>query len=605
MRPNSNHKSATASLVSSARSRNHLAVDNMDDLLSQRSQASMSQFNGSEEGMSNRSFGTDPSMTINRRRSLGRSGSAKSSLTGFRGSVNRHQNFSSDEQTGNVGLVNHRVVNRHSAGRTYRYTDSLAEVGSSTSSISISPSAAGVLNTRRIIASPRTGQRVVFSDDKSSDGEQDDGSPTQSRSGLLACLGCFNGPRRRSNGGFERMDGAPRRDTGIVQSPGGIENSPTNSSLITDPYCRSAAKLLSTMSERLEVEALDVLDRKLVFLLHAALSGDPILTESEYTDADQWIDWIELGYSSSSLDAFERDINRHGSQGMGLIFQIFFALEYTESARLCSLVIRNVHFDPSALFGLFAVNCAKWSRDVITVALRKHDESSKSATASVPVLFSSSEKVDFKSFTAVIEWWMSRGAWGSLSGVERQFGEPTESVRNNYESFEDNNSVRSVLSSNDGSLNSRPRYRSSVGSSMSSKNSVTSPRMRVQSRLPEIDINDPEDWRLLKETLTVGSVYYTYCVVAFTKFWLEKDLISVDSDTARERLNNAYLEKEFVSKLKLSPNMPLPELVKKIEKLITRVRQLWKASGWKKNDLLGVKNTPNSSRVGLSDDDHE
>jgi hypothetical protein len=94
-------------------------------------------------------------------------------------------------------------------------------------------------------------------------------------------------------------------------------------------------------------------------------------------------------------------------------------------------------------------------------------------------------------------------------------------------------------------------------------------------------------------------------VVAFTKFWLDKDLISVDSDTARERLNNAYLEKEFVSKLKVSPNMPLPELVKKIEKLITRVRQLWKASGWKKHDLLGVKNTPNSSRFGLSDDDED
>ena len=80
---------------------------------------------------------------------------------------------------------------------------------------------------------------------------------------------------------------------------------------------------------------------------------------------------------------------------------------------------------------------------------------------------------------------------------------------------------------------------------------------------------------------------YTFCVLSFVKFWLQKDLMSVDAEVARERLTNAYLESAFVSKLQLTPTTSVGALIKNIQHVKARVDQLWKSSGWTRKDLLG------------------
>jgi hypothetical protein len=574
-----------------------MAFDNMDDIISQRSQASMSGYNGSEAGLSSHSFATDPSLTIRRRRS---GHSKSSSLLVMRGTRNATIS-SEDEVDGNIGLVNHRIVRRHSAQISNNYTESLEEGGSSTSSVSLGQSSIleNRFNHQRSVDPNITPKnRVPLAIDDS--GSDDDLSSPNRNRGLLSCLGCFNGQTRtrRSSGGFERME-----NTRIISSPGGVENSPANNSVMNDPVCRFVGKALVTFSERLEIEANDALDKRLILLLFSALSGEPILTENEYAEIDEWIDWLDLGYSSSSLDSFERDVNRHGSQGLGLLYQIFFALEYTEIARLCCLIIRNVHLDPPALFGLFAINCAKWTRDVVIASMRKFD--SETTTAPPPIL-TSTNRVEqrFASFLQVVDWWVSRGAWGGgISSIEQRFGETSDSIRNNYESLEDNNSARSfIVSSSSASSLKNQQILGSYPATISSVASIKN--FRVRSRIADIDINISEDWELLRQSLILGGVYYSYCVISFANFWLEKDLLSVDSDTARERLNNAYLDKEFVSKLSLNPTASVSDIVKKIDKVSEKLNARWRASGWRKQDLLSRK-TPNSSRIDFSDDDDE
>ena len=524
---------------------------------------------------------------------------------------------SDDEMHGHVGLVNMRIVRRHSSTVDPRRqkSDSLLEGGSSTSSISVAQAA--IIENRLTGARPvsvvprKSGVTQEVSDTPMVDEEEEDASPSQSRGGILSCLGCFNGPKaRRTSGGFERLSGA---------QPAG----PTASALaipMRNIHCEAVQKILMLMSERVEIETLDPLDQRVVFLLFSALSGEPLLNEAEYPECDDWVDWLQLGYSSSPVDAFERDVNRHGSQSMGLLFQLFFAIEFTETARLCAVIIRNVHFDPSALFGLFAINCCKWSRDVVISAMRSFDASTKSGASEleVPPLFTSAAKIEgrFKNFTTILDWWISSGAWGRLDTVEFPSHDSADSVgRHTYENFEEESSRSSI--SSDG-MPEVVKRRVTLGTAAllqkSSSNGVGRPRAEssVDSerpplencRIAEIDLSDPADLALLNQTMIVGGVYYTYCVLAFTKFWLEKDLISVDTDVARERLNNAYLDKEFVSKLKLSPSVQLPDLVKKVGKLQLRVHQLWKASGWKEHDLLMKSRlTPTHSPISESDEE--
>lgn len=331
----------------------------------------------------------------------------------------------------------------------------------------------------------------------------------------------------------------------------------------TNLFCKSVEKYLNLLSERTEIDVVDAGDQRVVFLLYSALSGEPLLNPSEYPDCDEWQDWLILGFSSHSLDAFERDINRHGSQAMGLLFHLFFSLEFTQLAQICCVIIRNIHLDPPSLYGLFAVNCSKWTRDVILAALHRFQERPQDET-DVPLLFHGGEEKKFKTFITVMDSWISRGAWGSMETVENRFSDSPRKF-GRYKSFlpeeeeqEDDDEVNAASSSavlfSDGSAN----------------------------RIERVD-----DLALLRRTVLVGSVYYTYTMLSFAKFWLQKDLISVDSEAARERLNNAYLDREFVSKLKLSASMPLAELLRTIDKLSARVLSLWKSSGWRKEDLVG------------------
>jgi hypothetical protein len=198
-----------------------------------------------------------------------------------------------------------------------------------------------------------------------------------------------------------------------------------------------------------------------------------------------------------------------------------------------------------------------------------HKYDSKETIGPPPILHSGEKQ--FKTFSAIAEWWVSRGVWGNVDVIEKQFGESADSVGNNYESLDDH-SVGSF------SLDSL-KHPAPVASSVSGSASIP----RVKSKLADIDLN--QDWNIVEQTLILGGVYYTYCVILFAKFWLDKGLISVDSDTARERLNNAYLDKEFVGKLSIDPNSALPDLLKKIHKLSDKLNAAWKASGWTKQEL--------------------
>ena len=428
------------------------AFDNMDEILTQRSQASMS-----DGGRSLRSL--DASL---------------------------RQRSSPSEV---AGLMSGRVVRRHSKPKE----TSIMEDASSSSSVS------------EDLFDSRTNNFQPINDN----------SPQASRPGFLGCLGCFRTQSPR---------GRPTRGECI----------PSNS------FCATVFQTLLLLSEDTEIETENFNDKRIVFLLFSALSGEPLLAPDEYSECDEWIDWLTLGYSSDPLDAFERDINRHGSQSLGLFLSLFFALQYTESARLCHLVIRNVNFDPSALFGLFAVNCAKWTRDVMMDALLEYKG------AGVPEVF----KPQIPNPTCeVFDWWTDRG--GNIDAVEARFAPKMSSA---YDSFQDDEDMpseqpRNVKKSNSHKKDSRFR------------------------RVP------PE----MREILTIAGLYYSNCVLSFARFWLEKDLIGCNADVARERLNNAYLDREFVSKLRFSFNT---DLARRNDGLVLRLETMWATSGWKKSDLV-------------------
>lgn len=529
--------------------RNVLVFENMDEILSQRSQESFAE-------------SEDRSMTIPRRLSNNnqRTLSARSSISWSRqqGGSQLVSSIDPDEFSGTAGLMVNkplRFTRRHSS-------TNLLSTSRSSSSSSISD---GELIDRRLTklssgtihvpSRPRpTASFEVDSEDEFIAGDR--------RSRFLACLGCFNSRGDRDASGFRRM--SPQRN---------VKNH-EKKSITSNPLCKSVERILNLLSERTEIDVLDAVDQRVVFLLYAALSGEPLLNPSEYADCDEWLDWLVLGFSSHSLDAFERDINRHGSQAMGLLFHVFFSIEFTQLAQICCVIIRNIHLDPASLYGLFAVNCSKWTRDVILGALRRfeerphqHDDDNDEG---VPLLFQKGQDEEkFKSFMTVMDAWISCGAWGSMEAVENRFSDVPRRF-GKYKSFlppEEEDAADAISSDGPAEL------------SCCSADDRKCPARRIER---------VDDLAVLRRTVLVGSIYYTYTMLSFAKFWLQKDLISVDSEAARERLNNAYLDREFVSKLKLSASMPLAELLRSIDKLSARVLSLWKSSGWRKEDLLGT-----------------
>ena len=438
-------------------------------------------------------------------------------------------------EDGRVALVNGgRITRRHSAvGRARRGRDS------GDSSESESAVSENVLDHRvsvvRLPSSPR--------------------SASSPRRGFLGCLGCFTTPKRPTPSPHT----SPRRSL----TPG-------------NPACAEIARTLQLLSESTEIETADAADVRLVFLLFAAFSGEPILDPQEYADCDEWIDWLSLGFSADGLDAFERDVNRLGSQALGMLLMLFFSTTYTESARLCVLIIRNVHFDPSALFGLFAINCCKWTRDVIL-------DSMHLANPVAPLVFSSAQKVIAGGSTAAflhcLDWWLSEGAVGELAEVEARFTDH-EGSRGAYDEFEEESEGGA------GSGGSGEGGRGATSAETLRRRVSHATISGLSGRVPDLNLRSPEELKIFRETLVVAGLYYSNCVLGFAKFWLEKDLLAVNTDVARERLNNAYLDKEFVSKLKFSASISAADLAKRNAALAAKVDQLWKASGWRKEDLL-------------------
>lgn len=550
--------------------RNVMAFENLDEILSLRSQ---SMANGSEFGGSENSFSIPPRSSNNIPRTI----SGRSSTTSRMAAGRHHRTWVSDEYNGAiVGLVNpQRLSRRHSSTVGGHSSSSSSSVGLNEDSGALISRRLTTARVNQTAAVPRRQREISRgSVDVDSEDEEMMGA-TEKRNRFLACLGCFNARNERT-GGFQRF--SPNRPQTNEEDEILIDGrqSGRETPLLNDPYCRSVAKMLMALSENTEIDVLEnKLDQRVVFLLYAALSGEPLLSGSEYHACDEWVDWLNLGFSSNSLEAFERDVNRPGSQAMGLLFQLFFALEYTELAQVCALIVRNIHLDPAALYGLFAINCSKWTRDVVIASLYRFDKggSETKGAGGPPDLFASAlEGGKFKSFLAVMEWWTSCGSRGSIESVEKRFS--CDASREKYASFsEDEEDGDSDLSS----PLSSPRRAKSIDSPLS---------LIPQTRIPDVDM--AQDGSVLRQALVAGSAYYAYCMLSFVKFWLQKDLIAVDSDAAREKLNNAYLDKEFVAKLKLSASMPLIDLLKSIDKLSARVMGLWRNSGWRKEDLLGI-----------------
>jgi hypothetical protein len=544
------------------KSKTSMVIDNMEDILSQRSQVS-----GSEIGGSLNDY------TLTKRTSRV---SALGHVT-KRSRASRPALSSEDEVDdfgGQMGLMNpSRLVRRHSAVLTAHSTHSVRESESSSSSGS-SPVSEPLARRRKTDfptrrSAPITEDRITVNDVSD---DEESLAAQQRNGGLLKCLACF------------------KFGSSSVENPNSRGPSPSltlpHDFMFNNPLCASVDKLLASLADKTEIDCLLASDQRTVFLLFAALSGEPLLSPSEYAECDEWIDWLSIGFSSSELDSFERDINRTGSQAMGFLFQTFFALEFTEAARIAALVIRNLHFDPSALFGLFAVNCAKWTRDMMRQSMREFELTS-SAWEGPEFLVSAksfaSEGRKYIKFFKILDYWISKGLWGDISSVEDLFTDGTGSLGKQYESFQDEDFAPF---SSEGEMSSpettRPRGRKPV-----KKRPQIKTKTPAQNRVTGIDVNLEEDRVLVRQTLAVGGLCYTFCVLSFVKFWLKKDLLSVDAEVARERLTNAYLEAEFVAQLKLDPKTSVGTLIKNIERLRARVDQLWKSSGWTRKDLVG------------------
>jgi hypothetical protein len=203
----------------------------------------------------------------------------------------------------------------------------------------------------------------------------------------------------------------------------------------------------------------------------------------------------------------------------------------------------------------------------------------------------------FSKFNTLLDWWVSGGLWTDLAEVEKPFGDHFGSVnsgRNSYASFRDEYGQPEFSSDDDGV--NPPEIAKPRRKKVSERRPINSPIHN--SRVSSVNVNIREDMVLLRQALILGGVYYSYCVIAFTKFWLQKDLISVDTDVARDLLTNAYLEDSFVRHLKLSPSVPISSLLKDVDHVKARVEQLWKSSGWTPEDLLGEADSPlNGSRL--------
>ncbi|KAF4721524.1 hypothetical protein FOZ62_001212 [Perkinsus olseni] len=131
-------------------------------------------------------------------------------------------------------------------------------------------------------------------------------------------------------------------------------------------------------------------------------------------------DWQALGFSEREFESLGRDLNRPGSCMFSLLLMIFFAVEENEAADVVVKVIRNVSVSPPELFGLFAVNAAKWVRDIC----RRVNTNQR-----VSELFHGVGEEWYRQrnldFDAVITWWLHSSATKVTPGfpkdIEKKF----------------------------------------------------------------------------------------------------------------------------------------------------------------------------------------
>jgi len=378
---------------------------------------------------------------------------------------------------------------------------------------------------------------------------------------------------------------------------------------LSDEKCQYIESVLTCLSEDFEANIFKStgeesnVDDRLVFLLYAALSDDPLLTLSEYDECDDWCDWLHLGFSDSTIDAFERDINRPGSQSMGLLFHLFFVLHFPHMARLSTAVIRNVHFEPSALYGLFSVNCAKWTRDSLLSSIGRFDKvlaTRSGGVPTVPPLVDTAKGAffEYRNFLSLVDFWISNDGCGSIDRLEMAQRGGSNSIHHlpqgTYASFSDQEDDDGDHMTLAGRRRSPPVGRQSVSSPGKKSSRHVSFKKSITSRIPSlVELSNREEFEFFKQIIIVGGLYYSYCMLLFTKFWIENGLIQVDADIARERLNNQFLETQFVCKLQVTCSMSTADLQKRIGKTIETVANLWSQTGWSMEDLLG-QHSPNS-----------
>jgi hypothetical protein len=91
-------------------------------------------------------------------------------------------------------------------------------------------------------------------------------------------------------------------------------------------------------------------------------------------------------------------------------------------------------------------------------------------------------------------------------------------------------------------------------------------------------------------------------MILFIKFWLENDLIEVEAEVARERLNNRFLDSQFVCKLQITCSMTAADLQKRIKSLSEHVESLYNQSGWTVEELFhGIPVNENLIEMNLSE----
>lgn len=158
----------------------------------------------------------------------------------------------------------------------------------------------------------------------------------------------------------------------VVGAYGGPSRNPLEVANPKEEFPTSPILVLRWLSEDSEFDDSNGLDQLVAMYVFGTLfskSRDPSssltvgmsLPLSPETYAS--LDWHQAGFSTDAADSFARDMNRPGCGLLGALLVLYLCAEHPSIARTLVDIIGNRHFKPSSMFGLFAVNAAKWTRD--------------------------------------------------------------------------------------------------------------------------------------------------------------------------------------------------------------------------------------------------